>query len=220
MVVEEEKLPGSALMHAALAYEIGRLSERVRLRVSSDVDAAALIAKTLKEATGETDLFKLSVIQADRFQEALSELAQSIPPKGFSRDEADPFVKIAMGFPQIWPTTAQQPMVLKLEYLLTEDADREQTAYITLTDEEQTEATYRYDCKMLSLLVCRVPEGFIGFPDVEADDKGRPVDAEVLRARVFDYFYVADEERSKAMRFVARRFMAKYWAKIAPQDYL
>lgn len=214
--LEEKTRP----MGAGVALEIGRLMERVRLRVSSDVDAAALIEKTLKDSTGATDLLKLTDVEADRFEAALSELSQSIPPKGFSREDADPFVKIAMGFPLIWPSTAQQPMVLKLEYLLSEDADREQTAYVGLGDSEQVEASYRYDCKMLSLLVARVPEGFVGFPAVEADEKGRAVDAEVLRAAIFDYFYVADEERSKAMRFVARRFMAKYWAKIAPQDYL
>jgi hypothetical protein len=207
-------------MGPGLAVEIGRLQERVRVRISSDFDAAALIAKTLRETTGKTDVAKLTTLEGDRFQMALAEIARNIPAKGFTRADADPFVPIKIGFPGIWPQTATQPMVLKMDFLLSEDADREQSNYLGGSDEEQKEASYHYDCKMISLLSTRVPEGFVDFPEIEHDEQGRPSDVEALRSAIFDYFYVADNERSKALRFVARRIMARYWSKIVPTDYL
>lgn len=204
----------------SLAREIGALSERLRVRVGIDVEASRVLEKEL-EATGQKDFEKLTAEQGERFAERLSELLVTLPQRGFSRERAEPFVPIKLGFPQLWPHTAQSPLTLKLEYLLSEDADGEQTAFVMLSDEEQAEETYRYDCRLLSLLVCRVPEGFMDFPAVEADDAGAPVDAEGFKQTLFDYFFVQhDEARAKPMRFIVRMFMKHYWQKIMPHDYL
>jgi hypothetical protein len=214
-----EDAPGPEKISPEQAFSIGRYCERLRLRLSSETEAEEMFSHELR-LNGVEAIKDLDRERAESFTTRLMQLCAAIPPKGFSREAADPFVSIKLGFPAIWPQTAAQPMVLKMDYLLSDDADKEQTNYIGLTDEEQVEATYHYDCKMISLLACRVPEGFVDFPEIAHDGQGRPTDPEGMRQTIFDYFYIADEERSKAMRFVVRRFMTRYWSKIMPTDYL
>lgn len=140
---------------------------------------------------------------------------------GFSKAGVAPFVPICLAFPHLWPETAGVGVRLNLEYLLSADADREQTAFLGMTDAEQEEARYSYDCRMLALLVATPPEGIIDFP--ETPSPFDPDDAEhrnELREAVYSYFYAPGDERARALRYVARHFMSRYWQKIAPRDYL
>lgn len=141
---------------------------------------------------------------------------------GFTAALATPFVPLKLGFPALWPDTAVRPLFFKLDFLLSGDADREQSTFLKMTEDEQAAETYRYDCRMLALLSCLPPEGLLDF-DAAPFENMNPDDAEdrkALAAAVFAYLYRPGTTQEKAFAFIARQFMSRYWSRVMPRDYL
>lgn len=144
-----------------------------------------------------------------------------VPVPGFTAALAEPFVSLKLGFPSLWPETVAKPFQFKLEYLLTEDADREQSAFLKLGENERAAETYRYDCRLLALLSVYPPEGFLDFPEMPSDfNPDNPTHREHLTAAVFAYLYRPGDRSARAFAYLARQFMSRYWQRIAPRDYL
>lgn len=148
--------------------------------------------------------------------------AQAAPALvGLRSTEVAPFVPLKLGFPNLWPGTAVEPIFFKLDYLLSEDADREQSAFLKLTEDERAAESYHYDCRMLSLLSCEPPEGFADFPRMRDDfDPDNAEHRLELQRAVFGYLYRPDTREARAFAFVARHFMSRYWARVMPREYL
>ena len=139
---------------------------------------------------------------------------------GFAASRVQPFVPLKLSFP-LWPDTSARPVFFKLDFLLSADADAEQSAFLQLTDAEQAAESYRYDCRMLALLSVGPPEGLLDF-EYSRDDFD-PDDAEhrrELSAAVFSYLFRPDTSQARAFAYMARHFMSRYWSKVAPREYL
>jgi hypothetical protein len=144
-----------------------------------------------------------------------------LKPLGFSSQLAAPFVPVKLGFPELWPETAGRPFLFKLEYLISADADREQSAFLRLSEEERAGESYRYDCRMIAFLSVEAPEGFSDFPAMPEDfDAENAEHRKRLAAAVFAYLFRPGDRSARAFAFVARHVMSRYWARINPRDYL
>jgi hypothetical protein len=142
---------------------------------------------------------------------------------GFSASAVAPFVPVKFGFPVLWPDTSVRPIFFKFDYLLSEDADSEQAAFLRLSDAERAAETYRFDCRMIALLSAFPPEGLADFTspraedDFDTDDDGHRKE---LAEAVFSYLYRPGSREEKAFAFVARQAMSRYWARVNPREYL
>jgi hypothetical protein len=151
-----------------------------------------------------------------------SEAGQAVTPlPGFTAAHAEPYVSVKLGFPNLWPDTVAKPIHFKLEYLLSGDADREQGNFLKLTEVERAAETYRYDCRMISLLSCEPPEGLLDFPATpEPFDPDNEQHRKELAAAVFAYLYRPGERSARAFAFLGRQVMSRYWSRVLPRDYL
>lgn len=168
-------------------------------------------------AGGDTGTPGAATGQANAGNEALK------PPAtfGFTATAVAPFVPLKLGFPALWPDTAVRPLFFKLDYLLSEDADREQSAFLKLTEADRDAETYHYDARMLAFLSCYPPEGLLDFPAMpEPFDPDNAEHRKELSAAVFAYLYRPGSPQARGFAYVARQFMSRYWSRIAPKEYL
>lgn len=151
-----------------------------------------------------------------------SEAGQALTPlPGFTAAQIEPFVSVKLAFPNLWPDTVAKPLHFKLEYLLSGDADREQGNFLKLTEDERAAETYRYDCRMISLLSCEPPEGFLDLGALpEPFDSENPEHRKQLAAAVFAYLYRPGDRTARAFAYLGRQVMSRYWARVLPRDYL
>lgn len=165
-----------------------------------------------------------SAPESDTGQAGAKDEGASAPARfGFATDSVAPFVPLKLGFPALWPDTSVRPLFFKLDYLLSEEADREQSAFLRLTDAEREAETYHFDARMIALLSCFPPEGLSDFEPPRAEDDFDPDNPEhrrELSAAVFAYLYRPGARESKALAFVARQVMSRYWARVNPREYL
>jgi hypothetical protein len=139
---------------------------------------------------------------------------------GFESSKVQPFVPLKLSFP-LWPETSARPVFFKLDFLLSADADAEQSSFLQLTEPEQAAESYRYDCRMLALLCVAPPEGLLDFEYSREDyDAENPEHRKELAAAVFSYLFRPDTEQARAFAYMARHFMSRYWSKVAPKEYL
>lgn len=140
---------------------------------------------------------------------------------GFTSSAVAPFVAMKLAFPDLWPDTAVRPIFFKLDYLLSGDADREQSAFLKLTADERDAETYHYDARMISFLSCYPPEGLLDFPAWREDfDPDNAEHRKELSAAVFAYLYRPSEPSGRALAFIARQVMSRYWSRVIPKEYL
>jgi hypothetical protein len=187
-------------------------------------EAAVPSTETGLESTGDasadTETPGFNTGQANAGNQAL----KTPPPLssfGFSPSHAEPFVPVKLSFPELWPDTHVRPIFFKLDFLLSEAADREQSAFLRLPDSERQAESYRYDCRMLSLLACEPPEGLLDFPAMpEPFDTDNEAHRRQLAAGVFAYMLRPGDRSARALAFLARQVMSRFWNRVIPRDYL